>query len=77
MNIVELGCRCGTLWFFNLPSAKKLIFSLKFDQYVPNDSAKSLLYKTRILRNSETAGGSGTLEALGTEDNPNPKKHHK
>ena len=29
MNIVELGCRCGTLWFFNLRSAKKLIFSLK------------------------------------------------
>ena len=22
MNIVELGCTCGTLWFFNLPSAK-------------------------------------------------------
>ena len=31
MNIVELECRCGTLWFFNLPSAKKLIFSLIFD----------------------------------------------
>ena len=26
MNIVELGCRCGTLWFFNLPSAKKTHF---------------------------------------------------
>ena len=29
------------MWFFNLPSAKKLIFSLKFDQFdpfSPNDS---------------------------------------
>ena len=41
MNIVELGCRCGTLWFFNLPSAKNFIFSLKFDlnwPIFPNDS---------------------------------------
>ena len=41
MNIVELGCRCGTLWFFNLPRAKNFIFSLKFDliwPIFPNDS---------------------------------------
>ena len=35
MNIVELGCRCGT-WKVEKPqSAKKLIFSLKFDQFDP------------------------------------------
>ena len=33
MNIVKLGCRCVTLWFFNLPIAETLIFSLKFDQF--------------------------------------------
>ena len=71
MNIVELGCRCGTLWFFNLPSAKKLIFSLKFDQFDPfyqmtqKVCQKSALKneKTLILvklRNSESAGGSGS-----------------
>ena len=35
MNIVKLGCRCGTLWFFNRPSAEILISSLKFDQFDP------------------------------------------
>ena len=51
MNIVELGCRCGTLWFFNLPSAKNFIFSLKFDliwPIFPNDS-ESLPKVSEIL----------------------------
>ena len=61
MNIVELGCRCGTLWFFNLPSAKKLIFSLKFDQFDPfSQMTQKVCYIKRKnseilskLRNSE------------------------
>lgn len=35
MNIVKLGSRCDTWWFFNLPGAKTLIFSLEFDQFDP------------------------------------------
>ena len=70
MNIVELGCRCGTLWFFNLPRAKNFIFSLKFDliwPIFPNDSEslpKVCYIKQKNseilskLRNSESAGGS-------------------
>ena len=58
MNIVKLGCRCGTLWFFNLLSAKKLISASNlinlthFPKWL-RKSAKSLLYKTKKLRNSE------------------------
>ena len=35
MHIVRWGWRCVILWFFNLPSADLLIFSLKFDQFYP------------------------------------------
>ena len=35
IHIVEWGWRCVILWFFNLPSVKMLIFSLKFDQSYP------------------------------------------
>ena len=67
MNIVKLGCRCGTFWFFNLPSAKNFIVSLKFHliwPIFPNDSESlpKVCYIKRKnseflskLRNSEPA----------------------
>ena len=49
MYIVELGCRCGILWFFNLPSAKKLIFSFKFNQFDPfSQMAQKVCQKSAI-----------------------------
>ena len=68
MNIAELGCRWGTLWFFNLPSAKNsfsasnLISLTHFPKWL-RKSAKSLLYKTEKLRNSESTGGSAPFSA--------------
>ena len=63
MKIVKLGCRCGTLWFFNRPSAEILISSLKFDQFDPFSQmtqkvCQKSAIKTKKHRNSESAGGS-------------------
>ena len=72
MNIVKLECRCGTLWFLNLPSAETLIFSLKFDQLDPfSQMTQKVCQKSAILteknseilsklRISEPAGVSGS-----------------
>ena len=73
MNIVELGCRCGTLWFFNLPLKKKTHFQPQIWSIwpiFPNDSEslpKVFYIKQKTseilskLRNSESGGGSGYL----------------
>ena len=65
MNIVKLGCRRGTLWFFNLPSAETLIFSLKFDQLDPfSQMTQKVCQNSAILTEKtqkfEPAGVSGS-----------------
>ena len=56
MNIVELGCRCG----FSTFQVQKTHFQPQIWSIWPifPKSAKSLLYKTKKLRNSESGGGS-------------------
>ena len=71
MNIVKLGCRCGTLWFFNLPSAETLIFSLKFDQLDPFSQMTQKVYqKSAILteKNSEILSKLRISEPAGVSD---------
>ena len=71
MNIVKLGCRCGTLWFFNLPSAETLIFSLKFDQLDPfSQMTQKVCQKSAILteKNSEILSKLKISEPAGVSD---------
>ena len=54
MDIVELGCRCGTLWFSTFQVQKKLNFSLKFDQFDPFSQMTQ-----KVCQNSEPVEVSG------------------